>query len=284
MSDRGACRLLAPLLLASAWLVSSCASTTAQPRLVPFPEADGAARPGDEITGYASAMAAVVSVTEHQLCLPSVRGTLRLYPDRTSLEAGLLGEGYDALYARQMAHTLSGVGRPGAVLANEEALRGLSWPARTSFLAHELAHVAEYELAEGRRGNLDQWLREGLAEWVASQVMEALGFGSHEERKRAAILHVWDASRTRRLPSFEELLTARAWRELPDTQPRTVMYDEAFLAADFLIDTHGLAATLDYFRLVGGSDDHLANFSQAFGEGRSSFEGEFTGYLARLLE
>lgn len=284
VSDRRACRILAPLLLACVSLASSCASTTSQPRLVPFPEAAGTARPEGDITGYASALDAVLSVTEHQLGLPRLRGSLCLYPDHTSLEAGLLGEGYDALYARQMADTLDGVGGPGAVLANEEALLRLSWPARTSFLAHELAHVAEYELAGGRRGNLDQWLREGLAEWVASQVMDALGFGSHEDRRRAAVLHVRGASRSWRLPTFDKLLTARAWRELPDTQARTVMYDEAFLAADLLIGKHGLAAALDYFRLVGGSDDHLANFSQTFGEERSSFQGEFIAYLARLLE
>jgi hypothetical protein len=71
---------------------------------------------------------------------------------------------------------------------------------------------------------------------------------------------------------------------LSSRQSSNAMYDEAFLAADLLIAQHGLAATLDYFRLVGGSDDHLANLSQAFGEERSTFQGDFTAYLARLLE
>jgi hypothetical protein len=283
VSRRRACRILVPLLLVSVWLVSSCAGTAPQPRLIPFPEAARSIRSEGGITEYRAALAAVLSVTERELRFPNLRGSLRLYPDHTSLEAALLGEGYDALYARQVADTLDGVGRPSAVLANEAVLRWRSWPERTSFLAHELTHVAEYELAGGRRGNLDQWLREGLAEWVSSHVMETLRLGSLADRRLAAVANLRTALRRRRLPSFDELLTARAWREFSGSQPRNVMYDEAFLAADLLIARHGLAAALDYFRLFSSSDDHLANFSQAFGEERSNFQGEFSAYLAQVL-
>ena len=91
------------------------------------------------------------------------------------------------------------------------------------------------------------------------------------------------ARRHDQLPVFDELLAPRAWLALPDQQRPGLMYDEAFLAVEMLIARHGLASTLEYFRLVGGSDDHLANFKQAFGENRWNFHQDFMAHLQRML-
>jgi len=272
-------------LLAAATLGSACASAPSPPRVVPFPEVSASAeRPAGLFTTYSKALDLVLRVMESELGLPTLHGSLRLYPDKESLVAGLTAEGYDAAYARRIADTLDGIGTARGILANDGSLRRQRWPVRIAFLGHELTHVAEYTLAGGRRGISDQWLREGLAEWVSWTVMGSLEMGSIKSRRRTAVQRVREANRRHRLPSFSELLAPRSWVVLSSRQSSNVIYDEAFLAADLLIDTHGLAATLDYFRLVGSSDDHLANFSRAFGEERSSFEGEFTDFLARLLK
>jgi hypothetical protein len=272
------------VLSAAVALASVCASAGSQPRLIPFPDTEhGTVRPDGPITGYPSALAAVSSVMESTMGFPPLEGALRLYPNKLSLAAGIIREGYDASYASQMAGAIRGIGTPGNILLNESALRGLSWSAKTALLAHELTHVAEYKLADGRRSNLDQWLREGLAEWVAWQVMDSLKLGSQADRRQLAVANLRKARRHDQLPVFDELLAARAWLALPDHQLPGLMYDEAFLAADLLIARHGLASTLEYFRLVGGSDDHLANFKQAFGENRWSFHQAFMAHLQRLL-
>lgn len=278
-------RFLVPVVLAAAGIAASCASAPSQPRVIPFPQVvDETAKPGGLITNYSEALLAVLSVMQNDLGFPPLAGSLRLYYDRASMEAGLVGEGYDADYARQIASKLDGISRPGLVLANDAVLRWQHWPQRMIFLAHENTHVAEYALAGGRRSSSDQWLREGLAEWVAWRVADALNLGSFAARKRAVALALRQARDKHELLTFSELASQTAWVRTGNRKTTQAMYFEVFFAADLLIERHGLPAVLDYFRLFASSNAPAANFRAAFHEDLASFEDAFEKNLKRLLD
>ena len=101
-------RFLAPAVLAAAGLTASCASAPSQPRVIPFPQiVSEAPRTGGLITSYSEALSAVLSVMQNDLGFPPLAGSLRLYYDRASMEAGLISEGYAADYARQIQGPIS---------------------------------------------------------------------------------------------------------------------------------------------------------------------------------
>ena len=276
--------LLVPALLAAAGL-ASCVSAPSQPRKVPFPGvASGDARPSVLIDSYENALTAVLWVMENELGFPPLSGSLELYSDRVSLEAGLVGHGYEASYARQIASKLDGLTRAGQVLANDSALRWQQWPARITFLAHETTHVAEYALANGRRGASEQWLREGFAEWASWRVIDSLQLGSFAARRRTALVHLREAGDHHELPAFSELVNQSAWVKRGNRKAADPMYDQALLATELLIQRNGVPALLEYFRLFASSDDPLANFRAAFREERQQFEMEFQIRLKQMLE
>lgn len=282
---RGVHPFLAPVVLAAAGLTASCASAPSQPRVIPFPQVPaGAPRPGGLITSYNEALAAVLSVMENDLGFPPLTGSLRLYHDRASMEAGLIGEGYEANYAHQIANKLDGISRPGMVLANDAVLQWQRWPQRMVFLAHEITHVAEYTLANGRRGSSEQWLREGLAEWVSWRMADSLKLGSFAARKKAVALGLRQVRDRHELLSFSELASQNAWVRVGNRRTTEAMYLQVFLAADLLVTRHGLAAVLDYFRLFASSNDPTANFRAAFGEDRAGFGAAFERNLRQLLD
>jgi hypothetical protein len=281
---RDAHTILAPLTLAVVGL-TACASARSGSREVPFPEvAVGSPHPRGVISSYDDALTSILWIMENDLGFPPITGSLRLYNDRIGLEAGLVGEGYETSYARQICSRLDGITRPGLVLANESKLRWDRWPARIAFLAHEVTHVAEYALANGRRGSSDQWLREGFAEWVSWRVVESLRFGTLADRRRNALVHLQEAGARHELPPFSRLVVQSAWLREGSRRTADPMYDQAFLAADQLIARHGLPAVLYYFRLFASSDDNLAIFRTAFREERPGFEEDFQARLNRLLD
>jgi hypothetical protein len=266
-------------------LSASCASAPSQPRTFAFVRIEaGAPRPSGRITSYPRALEAVLWVMENRLGFPRLSGSLELYPSHASMALGLEGAGYEPSYAVRIAGQLDGITRPGHIFANDAALRWQRWPARIAFLAHELTHVAEYALAGGRRGSSRQWLREGLAEWASWRVVDALGLGSYQTRRRAALLRLRQAHDRRTLPAFRELVAQSAWSRNVNRHALDPAYDQPFLATESLIEGHGLPTVLDYFAMFARSDDALANFRAAFGEDAPHFEAAFQARLNRLLE
>jgi hypothetical protein len=236
------------------------------------------------ITSYPQALEAVLWAMQNRLGFPPLSGSLELYPSHPSMALGLENEGYEPSYAAQIAEQLDGVTRPGLIFANDSVLRWQRWPARVVFLAHEMTHVAEFALANGRRGSSGQWLREGLAEWASWQVVDELNLGSYQARRRTALLRLQDAGARRTLPPFRDLVSQKAWLRNGKRHSLDPSYDQALLATEFLIELHGLPAVLQYFRRFARSDDSGANFRAAFGEEREHFEAAFEGHLRQLLK
>ena len=227
----------------------------------------------------AAVRAIAAIMTKHfGLALPD-RVTVYVYAGRRPFERGLI---QDARVSPGLAAKLSdvaiGVGLRGQILLNEGA------PARTGreqlrLIAHELTHVSQIDLAGGE-GRGEQWLAEGMAEWVAFSTLERLGLDTLSSRRLAA------ASGIRNHASLLQgglALEARGtppgftrWHVRDGSLPT---YQLAFLMADHLIARQGLDTVRAYFASFAQSSDRHANFRRAFGESITEFE---SGMLAHL--
>ncbi len=231
---------------------------------------------------YPQVLREIEAVMHGQLGLPDFRAELVMCPDRISLEAGLVADGLDPVYARRVARTLDLVSRSGTVLANRSRLEGLEWAERIRVLAHELTHVAEHALAGERLNASDQWLREGLAEWVSWKVLESQRLASPPTALGRAVFAVRLARTEGDLPPLAALVTSRQWVEAREQGGDVPIYQQAFIAVDMLIADHGFGAVIDYFRLFGRSEDRLEVFSRAFGESWEAFAARFDERVAGL--
>jgi hypothetical protein len=267
-------------MLIAALPVAGCASAVSGPLIVSTsaPGASPASRM-DEITSYSRVVATATALVRAELDLGELEASVEFYPNRRSLEAALLAHGYDSALARDTAEAMSAVGGSRMVIVNTGALIGWSWPERLSLFAHELVHTVQYELGGGRRGTSDQWLREGFAEWVAARVLVRLRVTTMDAVER---MHRDELGAPRRpAPDLGELVTFRDWVGVQRSRPSVSIYALAFAAADYLIDRHGVAALLEYFRLFAHSQDRLANFEQAFGQSVPAFQAELIQALGR---
>jgi hypothetical protein len=234
------------------------------------------------IVGYPGAVDAILSILEHDIGLPALDGSVFLFRDRASFEAGLVERGYTPAFARQTASVLDAIGGPGVVLVNGAALGRLAWPDRVRMLAHELTHTAQYRLGGSRRGASDQWLREGFADWASARVMERLGASSIDEDRRRSLQTIRRARYLRPFPPLDQMVTFQQWVALAGRRPRLPLYELAFLATDLLLRRSSVQAFETYFRLFADSTDRPGNFRTAFGLELAEFEREFDTDLERL--
>ena len=118
---------------------------------------------------------AAVLVKELGLPLP-VAVNAYLYDSSTSFEHGLVNDARVApVRAAELSVFAFGIARRGQVLLNTEAAGvNVEW---LRLIAHELTHVAQFELSGGE-GRGEQWLAEGMADWVAFTALERLGVDS----------------------------------------------------------------------------------------------------------
>ena len=236
----------------------------------------GTSRPGD----YGRAMAVVMSLLKEKFGLPVSQPKLLLYASRESFESSLVHiVRFDPVYAREVAGWAVAVGAPEMVLANEEALERIPWPERIRVLAHELVHTVQYGLAGGRRGTSDQWLREGFADWIAYRVLESLDMGSPFNRRALLLARIKGTAHRSSCAPLSEMVTLEDFMKARIRIGGSSAYGQALLAAEFLVQRHGVQSVLRYFSLFKQSDDRLRNFRTAFNEELPAFEKEFTAYL-----
>jgi hypothetical protein len=185
-------------------LLVGCASA---PRVVRIPTVLEPGRPAIGPTSdYPDILAATVSVMTRNLKLPAAEGIVTFYPTGFALESALVVEYKKdleqlekqlgprererflatkdetiALFARQRATRAVAVGMHKRVLVNELVFSRYPWSERVRALAHELTHVVQRALVDGRVISADLWLVEGSAEWVASKVLDALNLETFAE-------------------------------------------------------------------------------------------------------
>jgi hypothetical protein len=143
-----------------------------------------------------------------------------------------------------------------------------------------LTHIAQYELAQGKLAG-DLWLIEGFADWAAYRVLEALGLDTFNRRKHQKIAQVRRASEPPQL-SLAQMVTAQDWDALSARYGSAIPYAQAFLATDLLIEQHGVASVVEYFRCMSHSSTRLENFQAAFGDELLAFEHKFIAHQGRL--
>jgi hypothetical protein len=107
--------------------------------------------------------------------------------------------------------------------------------------------------------------------------------GIFSQRSALAFSTVRKAETRGPLPRLSQMVTFRTFAELRSSHGQGPLYDQTFIATDFLIQCSRPEALLQYFRLFAQSDDRLANFRAAFGKNPSTFEEKFALYLEKIL-
>jgi len=220
----------------------------------------------------------IVDVLTEDLGLPLPAGTrIHVYTTREAFRRGLVK---DAAMGEEGADELAafaiGIARPGRALLNGRlAGGGGEW---LRLVAHELTHVAQFELAGGE-GRAEQWLAEGMAEHVAFQALERLDEGSLAMHRRVALVRV------QRQPAFAhgrlDLSTLGSPRDFTLRHQRegsVETYHLTFLLADFLIERHGFGAMVEYFSRLKRQPSEAA-FRSAFGYSIAAFETQALAHL-----
>ena len=260
-------------------LACGCAISDA-PRLVVLP-APGV-RPAlrvDDASDYRTAAATISHVFERRFGFEAFPVELAFYPSDSAFEKALLDVGYDADLARSTARVMTAVGGYRGVLLNGAKFGAMPPAERVAMLAHEMTHCVQYELGGGRRGASDQWLREGFADWLAIRVLEHLDAASLAEIRRDRRRLVRAAGRSR-TPRLGDLATFPEWVRAGERYGDT-LYAVAFLAADALLERHGMPAVVAYFKRFATSGDRAGNFRAAFGRDLEEFERTFFAALWR---
>ncbi|MFQ5520962.1 MAG: hypothetical protein ACE5FK_06165 [Candidatus Methylomirabilia bacterium] len=265
------------LVLAVVLLAAGCAAGS--PLVLPVRlEPERLTAPVDigPLTDYESAVRSIAAVIVAELGLPLPRRfTLFVYPTREAYERGLTRDGHMLRgRAAEVAQYSVGLGQHRRLFVNDGALRDAPQSATVRILAHELTHLAQYELSSGRRGSSEQWLREGMADWVTSRVLERFGAGTSVYRRQRALRTVAPV-----LPTLEhdqldlvDLGRPLGWetRHLRDGGQLT--YGLALLLTEDLIRRRGFESLVDYFRAFAESDDRFGHFHSAFGLSLDDFE------------
>src|SRR5205814_5598086 len=199
--------------------------------------------------------------------------TVYVYSSREIFEQGLVDDGQvSRVRAAELSDFAIGVGKRRQLLLHQEPNVGSAEWVR--LVAHELAHVSQIEMAEGE-GRAEQWLAEGMAEWIAFQVLERLRLDSVVRRRLIAIdiVRAYRPLAARRL-DLATLGTPRGFtvRHLRDGSQPT--YQLAYLLADYLIARDGLDRVMEYFGSFARRVDRRGNFHAAFGQSLDEFEQE----------
>src|SRR5256714_7147926 len=179
-------RLFGFVLLAALVVVAGCGSG----RLVlPFQLDSGtlvAPRDAGTLTGHQHAVRGLSAILVRDLGLPMPANfVVYVYSGRQVFEQGLIQDAQvTPVRAAELSEFAVGIGKRRQLLLNDDGAqpRGREW---LRLIAHELAHVSQIEMAAGE-GRAEQWLAEGMAEWVAFTSLEHLGLDTLAQRRAPA--------------------------------------------------------------------------------------------------
>ena len=267
------------LLLLAVAGASGCASIQGEPWVLDSTALRvSAVRRVDWVASWPQALATVLDVFERELRLPRVNVRLVFLPDDRRFEQLLVEIGYAPALARDTVRTMTAIGGHGNVLINESRVGSEGWTEQVALLAHELTHVLQYQLGGGTRGQSDQWLREGFADWVEMRVLEELGAGE-AARARADALRRLRAVRPDRLPSLAELATFPDWVKRNQERPGGDIYEQAQVAVTVLVEQRGADRVIGYFQRFAARQARAENFEDAFGESVEAFDRRFRAHV-----
>lgn len=273
-------RRLSVLLAVAALAASGCAQgRTVVPVRVPPAFASPSAPAMLDVSSHEDTVRMVATIIVRDLGLP-LPGTVMVYvySSRPVFEQGLIDDGrISRVRAAELSDYAVGVGKRRQLLLHHESNVGRGEWVR--LVAHELSHVAQIELAEGE-GRAEQWLAEGMAEWVAFHVLERLRLDTVARRRVVAMETVRDhpAVVSRRL-DLETLGTPRGFTVRHLREGSHATYQMAYLLTDYLIAREGFDRVVGYFRSLATHVDRRGNFAAAFGQSLGEFEQEALAHL-----
>jgi hypothetical protein len=237
-----------------------------------------------DLVDHERAVRGIAAILHHDLELPVPdQVTVYVYGSRQVFERGLVQDAHvSPLRAAELSDFAIGVGKRRQLLLNDEGAdrQGREW---LRLIAHEMAHVCQIELAQGE-GRADQWLAEGMAEWVAFSVLERLGLDTMSKRRVSARLGVrTHTALTAARLDLETLGSPRGFTLRHRREGSLPTYQLAFLMADYLIQREGFERVVAYFRAFSRSQDRRTNFEHAFGQRLEEFESEVLGHLRSVV-
>lgn len=232
-----------------------------------------------QLTTHESAVRGVAAIVAAELGLPvPAEFTVYVYGSRRVFEQGLIEDArLSPARAAELSEFAIGVGKRRQLLFNDDSeRRGREW---LRLIAHEVAHVSQFELAEGE-GRGEQWLAEGMAEWIAFRVLERLEIDTVTRRRALAQAGIRNhASLVAARLDLDSFGTSRGFTTRHLKEGSLPTYQLAFLMSDYLITRNGLPAVADYFRSFRTSRDRQKNFERAFGQKLEAFELEVLKHL-----
>src|SRR6185295_10642933 len=228
-------RLIGFALLAALVVVAGCGSG----RLVlPF-QLDQvnlvAPRDASLLTGHERAVRGLSAILVRNLGLPMPSSfTVYVYSGRQVFEQGLIQDAQvTPVRAAELSEFAVGIGKRRQLLLNDDAgqAHGREW---LRLIAHELAHVSQIEMAGGE-GRAEQWLAEGMAEWVAFNVLERLDLDTVANRRKLAVTGIRNhAALVAARLDLETLGNPRGFTVRHLREGSLPTYQLAFLMADYL--------------------------------------------------
>ena len=226
---------------------------------------------------------AAILVRDLKLPMPS-NFTAYVYSGRQGFERGLVMDAnVSPVRAAELSEFAVGIGKRRQLLLNDEGgtARGREW---FRLIAHELAHVSQIELAQGE-GRAEQWLAEGMAEWVAFNVLERLALDTVINRRTLATAGIRNhAALVAARLDLETLGNPRGFTVRHLREGSLPTYQLAFLMADYLITRDGFPRVVAYFRSFERKQDRHVNFRETFGQSLEQFELEVLGHLKTLMK
>ena len=240
--------------------------------------------PAREFASTEAAIRGISAILVRDLELPlPYTFTAYVYSDRHGFERGLIDDANVApVRAAELSEFAVGIGKRRQLLLNDESgtARGREW---YRLIAHELAHISQIEMAQGE-GRAEQWLAEGMSEWVAFNVLERLNLDTVANRRQMAIAGIRNhAALVAARLDLETLGNPRGFTVRHLREGSLPTYQLAFLMADYLIDRDGFARMLKYFRSFERKNDRHAAFRDTFGQSLEQFEQEVLAHLKSVV-
>jgi hypothetical protein len=209
--------------------------------------------------------------------------TAYVYSGRDGFERGLIADAHvSPIRAAELSEFAVGIGKRRQLLLNDEGgtAGGREW---FRLIAHELAHVSQIELAQGE-GRAEQWLAEGMAEWVAFNVLERLQLDTVINRRAMATAGIRNhAALVAARLDLETLGNPRGFTVRHLREGSLPTYQLAFLMADYLITRDSFPRVVSYFRSFERRQDRHTNFRDTFGQSLEQFELEVLGHLKSVV-
>jgi len=138
-------------------------------------------------------------------------------------------------------------------------------------------------MAQGE-GRAEQWLAEGMAEYVAFTSLERLGLDTLANRRVLATAGIRNhAALVAARLDLETLGNPRGFTVRHLKEGSLPTYQLAFLMADYLIERDGFDRVVAYFKSFEKRQDRHSNFKDTFGQTLDQFEKEVLAHLKTVV-